>query len=63
MLATVAVSLILLPMLTVSAIFFYIHIYIVFKILTGTPTGKKPLGRPRRRCININNEYQYEELD
>ena len=20
-----------------------------FKILTGTPTGKKPLGRPRRR--------------
>ena len=21
----------------------------VFKILTGTPTGKKPLGRPRRR--------------
>ena len=22
---------------------------IVFKILTGTPTGKRPLGRPRRR--------------
>ena len=22
----------------------------VFKILTGTPTGKRPLGRPRRRC-------------
>ena len=21
----------------------------VFKILTGTPTGKRPLGRPRRR--------------
>ena len=21
-----------------------------FKILTGTPTGKSPLGRPRRRC-------------
>ena len=20
-----------------------------FKILTGTPTGKKPIGRPRRR--------------
>ena len=20
------------------------------KILTGTPTGKRPLGRPRRRC-------------
>ena len=22
----------------------------VFKILTGKPTGKRPLGRPRRRC-------------
>ena len=22
---------------------------VVFKILTGTPTGKRPLGRPRRR--------------
>ena len=21
-----------------------------FKILTGTPTGKRPLGRPTRRC-------------
>ena len=21
-----------------------------FKIFTGTPTGNKPLGRPRRRC-------------
>ena len=21
-----------------------------FKILTGKPTGKRPLGRPRRRC-------------
>ena len=21
-----------------------------FKILTGLPTGKRPLGRPRRRC-------------
>ena len=21
-----------------------------FKTLTGTPTGKRPLGRPRRRC-------------
>ena len=21
-----------------------------FKILTGEPTGKRPLGRPRRRC-------------
>ena len=23
-----------------------------FKILTGTPTGKRPLGRPRRRWEN-----------
>ena len=22
----------------------------VFKILTGKPSGKRPLGRPRRRC-------------
>ena len=22
----------------------------VLKILTGTPKGKRPLGRPRRRC-------------
>ena len=22
----------------------------VFKILTGKPTGKRPVGRPRRRC-------------
>ena len=38
-----------------------------FKILTGTPTGKRPLGRPRHRwednirkdlkemCINVRN--------
>ena len=25
----------------------------VFKILTGTPTGKRPLGRPRHRWENI----------
>ena len=24
-----------------------------FKILTGKPTGKRPLGRPRRRWDNI----------
>ena len=24
-----------------------------FKILTGTPTGKRPLGRPRRRWEDI----------
>ena len=24
-----------------------------FKILTGTPTGKRPLGRPRRRWRTI----------
>ena len=23
---------------------------VAFKILTGKPTGKRPLGRPRRRC-------------
>ena len=23
-----------------------------FKILTGKPTGKRPLGRPRRRCVD-----------
>jgi hypothetical protein len=21
-----------------------------FKVLTGNPTGKRPLGKPRRRC-------------
>ena len=25
-----------------------------FKILTGRPIGKKPLGRPRRRCEDNN---------
>ena len=25
-----------------------------FKILTSTPTGKRPLGRPRRRWENVN---------
>ena len=35
-----------------SDLFFYIffHVYPVnFKILTGKPTGNRPLGRPRRR--------------
>jgi hypothetical protein len=31
----------------------------VFKILTGTPAGKRPLGRPRRRCEgNIRMKFQ-----
>ena len=30
-----------------------------FKILTGTPTGKKPLGRPRRICEdNIRMDFK-----
>jgi hypothetical protein len=37
-----------------------------FKILAGKPTGKRPLGKPRRRWEdNIRmdlKEYQYEEL-
>ena len=39
-----------------------------FKILTGTPAGKKPLGRPWRRWedkIGMDlkrNRYQYEDL-
>ena len=39
----------------------------VFKILTGTPAGNRPLGRPRRRWEgNVRmdlkkNRYQYEE--
>ena len=38
-----------------------------FNILTGTPTGKRPLGRPRRDGRTIlewilENLYQYEEL-
>ena len=40
----------------------------VFKILTGKPTGKRPLGRPRRRWKEnirmdfLRNRYQNEEL-
>ena len=31
-------------------IFAYVHVFrSAFKILTGKPTGKRPLGRPRRR--------------
>ena len=38
-----------------------------FIILTGKPTGKRTLGRPRRRWeenirIDLINRYQYEEL-
>ena len=37
-----------------------------FKILTGKPTGKRPLGRPRRRWEDnirmVLNRYKYEEL-
>ena len=37
-----------------------------FKILTDKHTGKKPLGRPRRRCedntrMNLRNIYQDEQ--
>ena len=32
-----------------------------FKILTGKPTGKRPLGRPKSRWED-NIRYQYEEL-
>ena len=32
-----------------------------FKILTGKPTGKRPLGRPRRRWEN-NNRMDLEEI-
>ena len=31
------------------------------KILTGKPTGKKPLGRPRRRCED-NIRMDLEEI-
>ena len=33
-----------------------------FKILTGKPTGKRPLGRPRRRWED-NNRMDLEEID
>ena len=36
-----------------------------FKILTGKPTGKRPLGRPRRRWednIRIYLEYVWNQL-
>ena len=35
-----------------------------FKILTGTPAGKRPLGRPRRRWEdNIRMDLQEIEMD
>ena len=33
-----------------------------FKILTGKPTGKRPLGRPRRRWED-NIRMDFEDLD
>ena len=30
----------------------------IFKILTGKPTGKRPLGRPRRRWDNIRMDLE-----
>ena len=40
----------------------------VFKMLTGKPTGNRPLGRPKRRYeveirINLKEKGSYEELD
>ena len=32
-----------------------------FKMLTGEPTGKRPLGRPRRRC-EANIRLNLEEI-
>ena len=32
-----------------------------FKILTGKPTGKRPLGRPRRRWVD-NFRMELEEI-
>ena len=34
---------------------------IAFKILTGIPTGKRPLGRPRRRCED-NTRMELKEI-
>ena len=35
-----------------------------FKILTGKPTGKRPLGRPRRRCEdNIRMEIEEKGIN
>ena len=33
-----------------------------FKILTGKPSGKRPLGKPRRRWED-NNRMDLEEID
>jgi hypothetical protein len=31
----------------------------VHRVLVGKPEGKRPLGRPRRRCnVNINMDFQ-----
>jgi hypothetical protein len=35
----------------------------VYKILVGKPEGKRPLGRPRRRCVdNIKMDLRYDGI-
>ena len=34
-----------------------------FKILTGTPTGKRPLGRPRRRWDDSGIRMDLKEIE
>jgi hypothetical protein len=34
------------------------------RILVGKPKGKRPLGRPRRRCVNsIKREIEWDGVD
>jgi hypothetical protein len=33
----------------------------VYRILVGKPEGKRPLGRPRRRCVD-NIEMDFREI-
>jgi hypothetical protein len=38
----------------------------VYRVLVGRPEGKRPLGRPRRRCkdnIKMGNRNRWGELD
>ena len=30
----------------------------VYSVLVGKPEGKRPLGRPRRRCVDIRMDLQ-----
>jgi len=30
----------------------------VYRVLVGKPEGKRPLGRPRRRCLDIKMDLQ-----